>query len=146
MPVDGSRWMRHTSFMNIAHRGASAYAPENTLAAFDKALKFDGERIPTLGELLERYKGKLHFHVEVKGRAVRTLTINPFWCNRSTSCSSRESAWGQISASPIRRASLTIDSSTSRASQPAGISGAYDRASSKRSFWKDVGHRRENYR
>ncbi|MCH7897483.1 MAG: hypothetical protein IH782_11455 [candidate division NC10 bacterium] len=30
--------MRHPSFTNIAHRGASAYAPENTLAAFDKAL------------------------------------------------------------------------------------------------------------
>ena len=30
--------MRHPSFTIIAHRGASAYAPENTLAAFDKAL------------------------------------------------------------------------------------------------------------
>ena len=30
--------MRHPSFTNIGHRGASAYAPENTLAAFDKAL------------------------------------------------------------------------------------------------------------
>ena len=125
MPVDGSRWMRHTSFMNIAHRGASAYAPENTLATFDKALdlgagnvefdvhfsadghvvvihddtvdrttngagavaslslkqlkrldagswfaaQFSGERIPTLEELLERYKSRLHFHIEVKGQA-----------------------------------------------------------------------------
>ena len=34
MPVLGSRRMRHPSFTNIAHRGASAYAPENTLAAF----------------------------------------------------------------------------------------------------------------
>ena len=117
--------MPHPSFMNIAHRGASAYAPENTLAAFDKALdlgaghvefdvhfsadghvvvihddtvdrttngsgdvasfalaqlkrldagswfavQFSGERIPALGELLERYKRKLHLHIEVKGRA-----------------------------------------------------------------------------
>lgn len=117
--------MRHPSFTNIAHRGASAYAPENTLAAFDKALdlgaghvefdvhfsadgqvvvihddtvdrttngsgavasltlaqlksldagswfaaQFSGERIPTLGELLERYLGKLHFHIEVKGHS-----------------------------------------------------------------------------
>ena len=30
--------MRHPSFANIAHRGASAYAPENTIAAFDKAV------------------------------------------------------------------------------------------------------------
>ena len=30
--------MRHPSFTNIAHRGASGYAPENTLAAFDRAL------------------------------------------------------------------------------------------------------------
>ena len=117
--------MPHPSFMNIAHRGASAYAPENTLAAFDKAQElvaehvefdvhfsadgqvvvihddtvdrttngsgavasftlkqlkrldagswfagqFSGERIPTLGELLERYKARLHFHIEVKGQA-----------------------------------------------------------------------------
>lgn len=27
-----------SAFMNIAHRGASAYAPENTFSAFDKAL------------------------------------------------------------------------------------------------------------
>ena len=117
--------MRHPSFTNIAHRGASAYAPENTLAAFDKALdlgaghvefdvhfsadgqvvvihddtvdrttngsgavasltlaqlkrldagswfaaRFSEEPIPALGELLERYKGRLQFHIEVKGQA-----------------------------------------------------------------------------
>lgn len=111
-------------FINIAHRGASAYTPENTFAAFDKALalgvdnvefdvhfsadghivvihdetldrttsgtgpvvnqtmdrlrsldaggwfsdEFKGEPIPTLAHLLERYKGWLHFHIEVKGR------------------------------------------------------------------------------
>ena len=110
------------SFMTIAHRGASSYAPENTFAAFDMALSmgashveldvhfssddhivvihddlvdrttdgtgpvashtlaqlksldagswFDsrhaGERIPTLGETLERYKGRLYFHIEIK--------------------------------------------------------------------------------
>lgn len=30
--------MSHGKFMNIAHRGASTYAPENTFAAYDKAL------------------------------------------------------------------------------------------------------------
>ena len=30
--------MPNSSFTNIAHRGASAYAPENTLAAFDLGL------------------------------------------------------------------------------------------------------------
>ena len=30
--------MRHPSLTIIVNRGASAYAPENTLAAFDKAL------------------------------------------------------------------------------------------------------------
>ena len=30
--------MRHPSFTNIAHPGASVYAPENTIAAFDKAV------------------------------------------------------------------------------------------------------------
>ena len=28
-----------------------------------------GERVPTLGEVLERYKGRLHFHIEIKARA-----------------------------------------------------------------------------
>ena len=111
-------------FINIAHRGASAYTPENTFAAFDKALalgvdnveldvhfsadghivvihddtldrttngsglvtgqtldqlrfldtgewfsaEFKGQVIPTLAHVLERYKGWLHFHIEIKGR------------------------------------------------------------------------------
>jgi len=110
-------------FMVIAHRGASSYAPENTLAAFDLALemgathieldvhttrdghlvvihddavdrttngsgavsettladlrtldagawfdaRFAGQRIPTLGEIFERYTGRTHVHVEIKG-------------------------------------------------------------------------------
>ena len=112
-------------FLNIAHRGASEYAPENTFAAFDMALdmgvnhveldvhfsrdghivvihddnldrttdgsgpvadltlaelreldagswfgpEYAGERIRTLAELFERYKGRLHFHIEIKGHA-----------------------------------------------------------------------------
>ena len=108
--------------MNIAHRGASGYAPENTIAAFDKALKmkadyfeldvqmskdgklvlihdvtvdrttdgtgrvgdltfkelrrldagswfdpaFAGERIPTLEEALDRYRGKIGILIEIK--------------------------------------------------------------------------------
>ena len=111
--------------MVIAHRGASSYAPENTLAAFDLALqmgvrhieldvdftsdghivvihddtvdrttngsgpvtghmlatlrgfdagssfdaRFAGERIPTFDEVLERYKGRVHIHTEIKGRS-----------------------------------------------------------------------------
>ena len=118
--------MTGREFMNIAHRGASAYAPENTFAAFDRALalgashvEFDlhfssdghvvvihdetldrttngtgavaettlaelqsldagawfspgfvGERVPTFGGMLERYKGRFHFHVEIKSDAV----------------------------------------------------------------------------
>jgi glycerophosphoryl diester phosphodiesterase len=109
--------------MVIAHRGASSYAPENTLAAFDLALQmgvrqieldvhstsdghlvvihddtvdrttngsgpvashrlaelweldagawfgatFAGERIPTFDAVLERYKGRVHIHTELKG-------------------------------------------------------------------------------
>ena len=111
--------------MVIAHRGASAYAPENTLAAFDLALRmgarhieldvqatqdghivvihddsvdrttdgtgpvaghklaalraldagarfgpaFAAERIPLFEEVLERYQGRAHLHVEIKGRS-----------------------------------------------------------------------------
>jgi glycerophosphoryl diester phosphodiesterase len=111
--------------MVIAHRGASSYAPENTFAAFDLALRmgarqieldvqttadgevvvihddtvdrttdgtgpvaahtlaalqaldagarfggaFAGERIPLFEALLERYRGRAHLHVELKGRS-----------------------------------------------------------------------------
>src|SRR5688572_6141319 len=117
--------MRTSALMVIAHRGASSYAPENTLAAFDLALEmevrhieldvdltsdghivvihdhtvdrttngsgpvpshtlatlrsldagawfgpqFAGERIPTFDEVLARYKGRAHLHVEIKGRS-----------------------------------------------------------------------------
>ena len=117
--------MTTPAFMVIAHRGASSYAPENTLAAFDLALqmgvrhieldvdltsdghivvmhddtidrttngsgpvtsytlaalreldagssfgaKFTGERIPTFDEVLERYKGRVHLHTEIKGHS-----------------------------------------------------------------------------
>ncbi len=37
--------MQHTGFMVIAHRGASSYAPENTYAAFDLALRMDVRHI-----------------------------------------------------------------------------------------------------
>jgi glycerophosphoryl diester phosphodiesterase len=119
--------MNPSGFLVIAHRGASSYAPENTLAAFDLALgmgvhqleldvhfsrdghivvihdetvdrttngsglvadktlaelrgldagswfgdKFAAERIPTFGEVLERYKGRVHLHTEIKGRMER---------------------------------------------------------------------------
>jgi glycerophosphoryl diester phosphodiesterase len=110
-------------FLVIAHRGASSYAPENTIAAFDLALQmgarhleldvhltrddylvvihddtvdrttngtgpvasqtfaalqgldagtwfgeaFVGVRIPTLAEVLTRYQGRMHLHIELKG-------------------------------------------------------------------------------
>jgi glycerophosphoryl diester phosphodiesterase len=109
----------------IAHRGASSYAPENTVAAFDLGLEmgarhleldvqtssdgrlviihddwvnrttngfgrvwkytlaelqvldagawfgknFAGERIPTLEAILNRYRGRAHLHVEIKGKS-----------------------------------------------------------------------------
>ncbi|MCH7725805.1 MAG: glycerophosphodiester phosphodiesterase, partial [Planctomycetes bacterium] len=31
--------------------------------------EYAGQRIPTLGGLLERYKGRLHFHIEIKSNA-----------------------------------------------------------------------------
>jgi glycerophosphoryl diester phosphodiesterase len=41
--------------------------------------RFKGERIPTLGAVLERYKGRAHLHVEIKGHsaglAQRTVDV-----------------------------------------------------------------------
>ena len=117
--------MTAAGFMVIAHRGASSYAPENTFAAFDLAIRmgvshieldvhftsdghvvvihddtvdrttnghgpvashtltglqaldagswfgkgFAGERIPVFAAVLERYKGRVHIHVEIKGHS-----------------------------------------------------------------------------
>ena len=117
--------MTERDFLCIAHRGASSYAPENTFAAFDRALElgvnhveldvhfsrdghivvihddtldrttdaagavadrtlaelrrldagswfgpeYAGERIRSLAEIFEEYKGRLHFHIEIKGHA-----------------------------------------------------------------------------
>ena len=118
----GSERIHHSKFINVAHRGASGYAPENTIAAFDKAVemkadyfeldvqrskdgqlvlihdttvdrttngtgavkdltlkelksldagswfdeKYAGEKIPTLGETLDRYRGKIKILIELK--------------------------------------------------------------------------------
>jgi glycerophosphoryl diester phosphodiesterase len=81
----------HQPLMAIAHRGASSYAPENTLAAFDLALRMgalhiefdvqstaDGHIVvihddsvdrTTDDEVLQRYRGRAHLHVELKGRS-----------------------------------------------------------------------------
>ena len=116
-------------FMVIAHRGASSYAPENTIAAFDLAIRmgvghleldvhstldervvvihddtldrtttgsgpvasqswaalttldagswfgepFAAERIPAFADVLERYRGRAHLHIEIKGRSARLV-------------------------------------------------------------------------
>lgn len=118
----GSEAEAEDSFLNIAHRGASGHAPENTMAAFDKAVEmeadffeldvqmskdghlvvihdttvdrttdgtgavkdltlaelkrldagswfgpeFAGERIPTLEEVLDRYRGNIGILIEIK--------------------------------------------------------------------------------
>lgn len=117
--------MTKSALIVIAHRGASSYAPENTFAAFDLAVKigvshieldvhlssdghvvvihddtvdrtsnaqgavtsyswselkaldvgswfepqFSGEQIPSLDDVLVRYKGQVHFHIEIKGES-----------------------------------------------------------------------------
>jgi len=102
---------------NIAHRGASAYEPENTLRAFDRAIEMDatmleldvhlsqdgypvvihdadlsrtasgagrivdmtldqikgfdvgqGERVPTLSEIIELVRGRAELYIELKGQ------------------------------------------------------------------------------
>jgi glycerophosphoryl diester phosphodiesterase len=117
---------------NIAHRGASAYEPENTLRAFDRAIEmgatmleldvhlsqdghpvvihdadlsrvakdggrileltleqikgFDvgqGERVPTLSEVIELVRGRAELYIELKGQhtpeaVVKTLQATGF--------------------------------------------------------------------
>ena len=112
-------------FVKIAHRGASAYEPENTIASFRKAIdmnahliEFDvrlsqdscpvvihdskvdrttdgrgkvehktlselkeldagnGERIPTLEEVLETFSGKTKFAIELKVNGIEDKIVN----------------------------------------------------------------------
>ena len=56
--------------------GGSGPVAEQTLARLQTldaggwfSAEYKGESIPTLAQLLERYKGRLHFHIEVKGRS-----------------------------------------------------------------------------
>ncbi|MCP3028487.1 glycerophosphodiester phosphodiesterase family protein [Halobacillus sp. A5] len=120
--AEQSNLKNENQVLNIAHRGASGYAPENTMAAFDKAVdmkadmfeldvqmskdgelvvihdttvdrttdgtgnvgdltydelqeldagsffgeEFAGEKIPTLGEVLDEYRGKSGILIEMK--------------------------------------------------------------------------------
>lgn len=45
IPVSNASAMSHSKnkIMNVAHRGASGYAPENTLAAYDKAVEMNAD-------------------------------------------------------------------------------------------------------
>ncbi|MEC9320815.1 MAG: glycerophosphodiester phosphodiesterase family protein [Chloroflexota bacterium] len=147
--------MESSRITNIAHRGASSYAPENTFAAFDLARsmgvkdieldvhftnddhivvihdesvdrttngsghvrkmtlekirsldaglwfssKFIAEPIPTLGEVLERYKDDLNFHIEIKagdapGLATRTCDlVRGYGVTNSTTITSFDKQW-----------------------------------------------------
>jgi glycerophosphoryl diester phosphodiesterase len=141
--------------MVIAHRGASTYAPENTLAAFDLALRmeahhieldvdmtsdghlvvihddtvdrttngsgpvashtlaalraldagswfgaqFAGERIPTFGEVLARYKGRAHLHIEIKGRS-------PLLSRRTADAIREHGMEGQVTVTSFQGARL----------------------------------------
>ena len=141
--------------MVIAHRGASSYAPENTLVAFDLALqmgvrhieldvhatrddhivvihddnverttngtgpvaghtlsalkaldagswfapRFEGERIPTLDEVFERYGGQAHIHTEIKGHSSDLA-------KRTVDLIRRNGMAGQVTITSFQRARL----------------------------------------
>jgi glycerophosphoryl diester phosphodiesterase len=147
--------MTAENFMVIAHRGASSYAPENTLAAFDLALQmgarhieldvhlsadghivvihddtldrttsgsgriaaqtlaklrqldagswfrpeFAGERIPTFVEVLERYAGRAHLHVEIKGST-------PSLSERTVEAIRRRGMSGMVTITSFQKARL----------------------------------------
>jgi glycerophosphoryl diester phosphodiesterase len=142
-------------FLVIAHRGASSYAPENTMAAFDLALqlgvshleldvhttgdghvvvvhdetlerttngsgpvgsstlaaltaldagswfdpRFADARIPTLGDVLDRYRARAHLHVELKGHAA-DLT------QRAVDLVRRHGMVGQVTITSFQRTRL----------------------------------------
>ncbi len=149
------------TFINIAHRGASTYAPENTFAAYDKALsmgishieldvhftsddhivvihdddvdrttdgagpvssktlaeiqsldagswfgaEYAGEGVKTLAEVLQHYKGRFHFHIEIKAKnakptlAQRTIDmVRAHGLNDSVTITSFHKHWLQEAA------------------------------------------------
>jgi glycerophosphoryl diester phosphodiesterase len=147
--------MTRSAFIVIAHRGASSYAPENTFAAFDLAIRmgvhhieldveatsdghivvihddtvdrttdgsgpvtnhtlaalqaldagswfgarFAGERIPVFDEVLDRYKGRVHIHTEIKGRA-------PYLSQRTADLVRQHDMVDQVTITSFQRARL----------------------------------------
>jgi len=72
---DGHLLVIHDDTVDRTTDGSGPVASHTlaSLAALDAGAWFDprfkGERIPTLGALLERYKGQAHLHVELKGHS-----------------------------------------------------------------------------
>ncbi len=74
MTRDGHLVVIHDDHVDRTSNGKGAVS-EHTLAelqALDAGswfdVKFSGERIPTLESLLDRYQGRAHLHVEIKGK------------------------------------------------------------------------------
>ena len=147
--------MTPPGFLVIAHRGASSYAPENTFAAFELALRmgvthieldvhatsdgaivvihddtvdrttdghgpvtgytlaalraldagarfgevFAGERIPLFADVLERYKGRAHLHVEIKGHS-------PHLAHRTVDLIRKHGMTGDVTITSFQRSAL----------------------------------------
>jgi len=72
---DGHLVVIHDDAVNRTTDGAGPVTGHSlaALTALDAGAWFDprfkGERIPTLGAVLERYKGRAHVHVEIKGHS-----------------------------------------------------------------------------
>ena len=72
---DGHLVVIHDDAVNRTTDGAGPVTGHSlaALTALDAGSWFDprfkGERIPTLGAVLERYKGRAHVHVEIKGHS-----------------------------------------------------------------------------
>ena len=72
---DGHLVVIHDDAVNRTTDGAGPVTGHSlaALTALDAGSWFDprfkGERMPTLGDVLERYKGRAHVHVEIKGHS-----------------------------------------------------------------------------
>jgi len=72
---DGHLVVIHDDAVNRTTDGAGSVTGHSlaALTALDAGSWFDprfkGERVPTLGAVLERYKGRAHVHVEIKGHS-----------------------------------------------------------------------------
>ena len=67
---------KSTSYLKIAHRGASGYEPDNTIRAFEKAIELDADMIELDINLSKDGVPVVIHERQIEGRPIREFTVS----------------------------------------------------------------------